>query len=57
MRCPTEGSGHWVIKSGTGAYQNLKGDGSVTFVGRITPDSCPNLIVSESYEGVAHFEP
>ena len=52
-----EGSGHWVVKSGTGAYENLKGKGAVTFVGDITPDSYPNLIVAESYEGVAHFEP
>ena len=52
-----EGSGHWVVKSGTGAYENLKGEGEVIFVGSITPESFPNLIVAETYEGVAHLAP
>lgn len=51
------GLGHWVIKSGTGAYENLWGEGEVTFAGSITPESFPNLVVTETYEGVAHVAP
>jgi hypothetical protein len=52
-----EGSGNWVIKSGTGAYENIRGQGTVTVEGEITPDSCPYLVVQEFYVGRAHIEP
>jgi hypothetical protein len=58
-----EGSGQWVVKSSDGAYENLKGGGRVSFVGDITPDSCPEpyspcyLISVEEYEGLVHFDP
>jgi len=57
------GSGQWVIKSGDGAYENLKGQGTATYAGDITPDSCPppfspcNLIIVEEYSGSGHFDP
>jgi hypothetical protein len=51
------GSGNWVIMSGTGAYEHLRGQGRVTMVGEITPDSCPYLNVVEEYQGSGHFDP
>jgi hypothetical protein len=58
-----EGSGQWVVKSSDGAYENLKGGGTATFEGDITPDSCPPpydpcySISLEEYRGSVHFEP
>jgi hypothetical protein len=56
-----EATGHSVIESATGVYENLKGERAVTSVGDITPDSCSplkvTLSVTETYEGIAHFAP
>jgi hypothetical protein len=52
-----QGSGNWVIRSGDGAYENIRGQGTVTVVGEITPDTCPYLNLREFYVGSAHIEP
>jgi hypothetical protein len=51
---PFSGDGRWVIKSGTGAYANLHGVGTVSVYGEMT--SFPNLIVTATYSGTGHFE-
>lgn len=53
---PFSGDGHWVIKSGTGRYSNLRGQGRVSVVGTV---DWPSLIltVENVYTGVGHFDP
>ena len=51
---PISGDGRWVIKSGTGAYANLHGEGSVSIYGEIT--GFPYLTVEAVYSGVGHFD-
>ena len=51
---PLSGDGRWVIKSGTGAYADLHGVGTVSIYGEMT--TFPNLIVTATYSGVGHFD-
>ena len=52
-----EGIGSWVILSGTGAYEDIRGQGALTMVdGEV---SCENFTmdVVTDFEGTAHFDP
>lgn len=53
-RSPISGSGHWVIKNGTGAYENLRGGGSVNIYGELI--TFPYLTIWSEYVGIGHFD-
>jgi hypothetical protein len=48
-RNPISGTGHWVIKDGTGAYTDLHGQGTVSIYGEL---SFPYLTVVSEYTGI-----
>jgi hypothetical protein len=50
-----KGAGRWVIISGTGAYENLRGEGPATIEG--TVNFPIDLTLRADYDGVAHFAP
>lgn len=50
-----EGSGHWVILSGTGDYENLHGRGTVNVTGKVDWDA-GIMDIEEELEGWTHFD-
>jgi len=50
-RNPISGTGHWVIKDGTGVYANLHGQGTVSIYGELT---FPYLTIESEYAGIGH---
>lgn len=50
------GTGRWVILSGTGAYENLHGEGSATILGCVDWDGL-FMDVGGNYDGQAHIDP
>jgi len=50
------GTGSWVILSGTGAYENLHGQGSATLLGCVDWDGL-FMDVGGIYDGQAHIDP
>lgn len=51
-----EGSGQWVILSGTGAYEDLHGQGTISIVGD-ADFGAGTMVVEATYSGQAHFDP
>jgi hypothetical protein len=51
-----EGTGHWVILSGTGEYANLHGTGTVNVIGEVDWDALI-MDTEEEYVGLTHFDP
>ena len=54
-----EGTGRWVILSGTGKYANVHGQGKVHVVGEADGDwpAGWTMDTMATYEGMAHFDP
>jgi len=53
---PFEAGGNWTITGGTGAYEDLKGQGEITSSGVVDFDTFLFYVTYE-FEGYAHVEP
>ena len=51
-----EGSGNWVFLSGTGAYENLRGQGTFDVIGDVDWGA-GTMVIGATYSGQAHFDP
>ena len=51
---PISGSGHWIIREGTGAYEKLRGGGTVNIYGELL--AFPYLTIWSEYIGIGHYD-